>query len=108
MYTFYDDDTNFRKTQLMKEITFLSPEEMKDLQHGKEKPTGHQGNSESFSVGLTILSAVMLKDYSSLYNTDFGFKLHEHEKELKAIRNSEAYSSLLRKVVEGLCRQNPT
>jgi hypothetical protein len=45
MYTFFEDDMNYNKTQLQKEITYLSPEEMKDLQSGKEKPTGHQGTS---------------------------------------------------------------
>ncbi len=58
---------------IFKEITLLSPEEIKDLQNGRDQPTFHAPTSETFSIGMTILCGILLENLSYLYGEDFSF-----------------------------------
>ena len=57
---------------------------------------------------MTILSALLLKDLSTLYTKDWTFYEEEFDKDIKSLRSSESYSLLLRKMIEGMCKKKPT
>lgn len=49
-------------------VTYLAPEDLKLVSLGALKNRKGEQTSEMFSIGLTLLSIVNLKDYDYLYN----------------------------------------
>lgn len=76
--SFFDEDTNFRKTLSTKEKTYLSPQQISYLQEGKDEL--RNSADECYSIGLTLMSAVLLTDESNLYSGDFTFNKSQYEK----------------------------
>jgi hypothetical protein len=58
--TWPNEQTNYLKTIFDKEITYLSPEELKDINYGKLDEGTNAHLSEAFSVGLTCYDAATL------------------------------------------------
>ena len=63
--------SNFEKTRFDNIPTYLSPEEINLLCAGKTYNSSNKIKSESFSIGLTLLSALYLKDFSDLYDATY-------------------------------------
>ena len=76
--SFLDEETNYRKTLATKQKTYLSPQQISDLQEGRDEK--RDSSNECFSIGLTLLSAVLLNDESLLYGSDFTFNKSLYEK----------------------------
>ena len=68
-----------------KEKTYLSPEQISDLQNGRDEIKNPL--NESFSIGLTLLSAFTLTDMTQLYQSDFTFDNNRFDKELASLNN---------------------
>lgn len=60
------EHSNYNKA-MDNEVTYLAPEDMDRMEMGKLEDTGNF-HSEVFSIGLSVLSAGMLQDFTGLYN----------------------------------------
>lgn len=69
-YSWPNELSNYDKVYKDREVTFLSPEESRELGLNRDKPISNVGTAETFSVGLTLLDAAMLDDCERLYDTD--------------------------------------
>jgi serine/threonine protein kinase len=61
---------NFDKTAFEKQLTYLSPEEMRLVAKGHHQNTTDHLLSESFSIGLTLLEAGLLFKARELYSLE--------------------------------------
>jgi hypothetical protein len=76
---------------------------MNQLENGLYESNGNQ-NSEMFSIGLTLLSAATLEDYSYLYDTnDYHLDRATLRDKLDKFRNFTKYSEILRGTIMNLC-----
>jgi hypothetical protein len=100
------ETTNIQKS-FDKVQTYLSPEDLDKIEKG-EAVDAPNGESEAFSIGLSILSAGNLADYEDLYN------LQTHEIDLGRLNEALrvwvfnlAYSEVLRGTVMLLLNFHP-
>jgi hypothetical protein len=52
--------TNYTKTFLTKTKTYLAPEEVRDIEIGRNQSIAEVGIAEAFSIGLTVIDATLL------------------------------------------------
>jgi hypothetical protein len=64
------EKTNFEKTAFEKQLTYLSPEEMRLISKGNHENTSNKVLSESFSIGLTLLQSGLLFNVKELYSVE--------------------------------------
>ena len=68
-HSFPGEQTNYSKTLFGNEKTYLSPEEMKDLNLGVNQPRTNLELSEAFSIGLTCMDAALMEDSDDIYDS---------------------------------------
>ena len=111
--TFPKEISNYSKT-FENEVTYLgiyyqysAPEELKQLEVGKIEGEDNN-NCEVFSIGLTVLSAALLEDFSNLYDIKkYSFDHNQLRKKIDDFRVSNKYSDILKGVVTNLCEVTP-
>lgn len=96
------EQTNYAKAFYEKEITYLSPEEIKDYQFGKMEESVDRELAETFSIGLSCLDAATLSESKSLYSKNFKFNYEKLEQRLNEFRKY-GYSELLTLTIENMC-----
>lgn len=69
-YSWPREIPNFEKTFFDKEKSYLSPEEMKEVEIGRAKSNSDPTLAESFSIGLTALDAILLENSEPLYSNE--------------------------------------
>ena len=62
-----EESTNYEKTLLTSEKTYLSPEENEEVGIGRSPPNSDIETSEAFSTGLTLLDAALQEESYDLY-----------------------------------------
>lgn len=105
--------TNYEKTVFDREITYLSPEEIKELHFGHTDPKCNFELAESFSIGLTLLDSAVLTDSQDIYtpaesgsNYRFSYeKLHERIQHLHELSHLD---DVLKQIIVGLCTAEPS
>jgi serine/threonine protein kinase len=102
--TWPNESTNYHKAVYEREITYLSPEELKDINYGKLDEGSNSLLSEAFSVGLTCLDAATLTDSSKLYEPGNKFSYSRLEERIHALESSRNYSEPLVLLIKGLCQ----
>ena len=80
---------------------------MNQLETGKTEGD-ENSNSEIFSVGLTVLSAALLEDFSSLYNLkNYSFDFQKLNQKLDEFKISSKFSDIFKGTIVNLCEPNP-
>lgn len=73
----------FSKMLFNKKLSYLSPEEIEDCKLTRAEASGNKLVSQSFSIGLTLLSLGLLEDVSTLYKINpYDFNLAELAKKI--------------------------
>lgn len=70
LHSWPNEKTNFDKTAFEKQLTYLSPEEMRLISKGNQDNTTNKVTSESFSIGLTLLQSGLLFNAKELYSVE--------------------------------------
>jgi serine/threonine protein kinase len=102
--TFPSENTNYHKTFYEKEVTYLAPEELRDIQFAKMEPSSNLQLAESFSIGLTCLDAGTLTSSANLYNKN-KFNYDDLNGKRLSLKNA-GYSPVLCMVIGNLCEPN--
>ena len=84
------------------EKAYLAPEEANDIIVGRQKPQGNPEISETFSVGLTLLHAALLKNGDQLYENKAKFDTELLQADRENLKNDPLYSELFKLVVLSL------
>ena len=99
--------TNYAKG-LENQVTYLAPEELKELEVGKLENENNE-RSETFSIGLTLLSVANLTDFSDLYDLKgYRFDGEKLQQNLGYFIRNPAYSDIMKAMVCNLCSINET
>ena len=84
VYSWPNEPTNYIKTYDENLRTYLAPEELENMKRGGESYVDNY-KAESFSIGVTLLEAALMRDMSRLYNpytkTFDAARLDEHLKD---------------------------
>lgn len=65
-------------------------------------------SSEMFSIGMTILNAAMLNDFTEIYDVKkFKFKFDEASEDLQQWRDNTVYSEIFTAFISNLCSFEP-
>ena len=98
---------NYQKAFYHKEKTYLAPEELVDLEIGRDKTLANFDTAESFSTGLTVLDAALLQSSENMYkkNNEFDFSILEGQKE--NLKNDGYYGDLLKCTIFTLLASKP-
>ena len=84
--------------------TYLSPEELTALENGPIESAHVTEAAEMFAIGLTMLSAVNLKDYDILYDCEsLKFDFEKLEEAITELVLNNRYSEVLRSTIMNLC-----
>ena len=87
------------------DILTIAPEEVKQL--GTARLT-ENGEAEIFSIGLTLLSAANLEDYTDLYDIKLHtFNENKFQRSLEQFQINNSYSEILRSTVSNLLERDP-
>lgn len=70
LYSWPYERTNFEKTAFEKELTYVAPEEIRQISKGNHENTTNKIVSESFSIGLTLLQSGLLFNAKNLYSVE--------------------------------------
>lgn len=81
------ENDNYAKAFHEKEPTFLSPEEVKDLQTGRNQTIADIGKAEAYSTGLTVLDAILLSNSEKLYDKDGNIDYEELQGKKENLKN---------------------
>jgi serine/threonine protein kinase len=99
---------NYQKTVFEKNVTYLAPEEVKDLHFGLTESKADLALAESFSVGLTLLDSAALTDSTDLYTvSSFRIDYQKLEERRVALRAVGTLDEALRQIVLGLTEVDP-
>jgi hypothetical protein len=110
--SFPDELTNYYKSLYNKEKTYLSPEELAEVENKVKYCKSDPVIAESFSIGLTMLDACLLIDCEELYDfEEFSFKnyqFQDHLVALKSLNMSPFFIKTVLNLLEVQCYNRPT
>jgi serine/threonine protein kinase len=107
-YSWPHELDNYQKTVFEKEITFLAPEEVRDLHFGLTGSKTDLALAESFSIGLTLLDSALLTDSTDLYSLSaFRIDYQKLEQRRGALGVATNLDEVLRQAVLGLTEVDP-
>ena len=106
-YSWPSETTNYDKALYEKNLSYLAPEEVKDLSIGRAVPESAFAEAEAFSAGLTLLDATLLTDSKDLYGKKFTFDFETLNGRRVNLANEGGYSEELKHVILNLTEFEP-